>query len=191
VAARVRAHDQRDLRHDAGRGHVAAEDLAVEAERDDALLDARAAALVDADDRPAGPDRQVHDLDDLLAVDLAERAAEDRDVLAEHAHRAAVHGAVAGHHAVTVGPVALLAEVRRAVPGQLVQFDERAGVEQQLDALTGGLLALGVLLLDHARRAGVHCFLVAPVQVGQLPGRGVDVRLLAGGGGRTAHSAAA
>ena len=131
VAARVRAHDQRDLRDHAGRADVAAEDLAVEAERDDTLLDARAAALVDADDRPAGLDRQVHDLDDLLAVHLAERAAEDRDVLAEHAHRTAVDGAVAGHHAVAVRAVLLQAEVGGAVPGQLVQFDERAGVEQQ------------------------------------------------------------
>lgn len=48
------------------------EDLAVQAERDDAFLDARAGALVDADQRTAGTQGQVHDLDDLLAVDLAE-----------------------------------------------------------------------------------------------------------------------
>ena len=42
----------------------------------------RAAARVDdADDRAAGLHREVHDLDDLLAGDLAERAAEDREVL--------------------------------------------------------------------------------------------------------------
>ena len=45
-----RAHDQGDLRDDAGGVHVALEDLAVEAEGDHALLDPRAAALVDADD---------------------------------------------------------------------------------------------------------------------------------------------
>ena len=85
VPAGGRAHDQRDLRDDAGGAHGAVEDLAVQAERDDALLDARAAALVDADDRAAGLHREVEHLDDLLAVDLAERAAEDGDVLAEHA----------------------------------------------------------------------------------------------------------
>ena len=85
--------------------HVAVEDLGVQAERDDALLDPRAAAVVDADHRAAGLQRVVHHLDDLLAEDLAERAAEDREVLAEHADRPAVDGAVAGHHAVAVGPV--------------------------------------------------------------------------------------
>jgi hypothetical protein len=73
---------------------------AVEAQRDDALLDARARAVVDADERAAGLDRQFLDLDDLLAVHLAEAAAEHRGVLAEDAHVAAVDGAVAGDHAV-------------------------------------------------------------------------------------------
>jgi hypothetical protein len=42
------------------------------------------------DDRARRSQREVHDLDDLLAVDLAERAAEDGRVLAEHAHLPAV-----------------------------------------------------------------------------------------------------
>src|SRR3712207_6568214 len=101
------AHHQGDLRDDTGGVHVAPEDLAVEAEGDHALLDARAAALVDADDGAAVADGQVEDLDDLLAVDLAEAAAEDRDVLGEDAHRAAVDGAVAGDDAVPEGPPGL------------------------------------------------------------------------------------
>ena len=100
VPARGGAHDQRDLRDDAGGQDVVAEDLAVQAERDDALLDAGAGAVVDADERAAGLDRQLLDLDDLLAVDLAEAAAEHGGVLAEDADVAAVDGAVAGHHAV-------------------------------------------------------------------------------------------
>ena len=151
VPAGAGAHDQRDLRDDAGGVHVAAEDLAVQAERDDALLDAGAGALVDADDRAAGLDGEVHHLGDLLAVDLAQRAAEDGEVLGEHAHLAAVDLAVAGDHAVAVGPVLLEAERDRAVPGQLVELDEGALVEEQLDALAGGLAALGVLLLDRLR----------------------------------------
>ena len=47
------------------------------------------------------------------------------------------------------------------MPGQLVQLDERALVEQRVDALAGGHLALGVLLLDGSRRAGVHGLVVA------------------------------
>ena len=165
----------RDLRDDARGVHVAAEDLAVQAERDDALLDAGAGALVDADDRAAGLDGEVHHLGDLLAVHLAERAAEDREVLGEHAHLAAVDGAVAGDHAVAVRAVLLQPERRRAVPGQLVELDERALVEEQLDPLAGGLAALGVLLLDRLRRAGVDGLVEASVQVGELAGRGVEV----------------
>ncbi len=175
VAAGAVAHDHRDLRDDSGGVHVAAEDLAVQAERDDALLDARSRALVDADDRAPGLDRQVHHLGDLLAVDLAERAAEDREVLAEDADLAAVDGAVARDHAVAVRPVLLQPERRRPVPGQLVELDERALVEELLDSLAGGLAALGVLLLDRLGRARVHSFVEASLQVGQLAGRGVDV----------------
>jgi hypothetical protein len=43
-----------------------------------------------------------------------------------------------------------------AVTDELVEFDERAVVEQQFDALAGGLLALGVLLLDRLLATGRH-----------------------------------
>ena len=155
-AARARPHDQRDLRDHAGGDHVAVEDLGEQAERDHALLDPRAAAVVDADHRAAGLHRVVHHLDDLLAVHLAERAAEDGEVLAEHAHRPAVDGAVAGDHAVAVGPVGVHAEVGGAVPGQLVELGERARVEQPVDPLARGHLALGVLAL-HGRAAEPAC----------------------------------
>ena len=175
VPAGAVAHDQADLRDDAGGVHVAAEDLAVQAEGDDALLDAGAGALVDADDRAAGLDGEVHHLDDLLAVDLAQGAAEDREVLGEHADLAAVDRAVAGDDAVAVRAVLLQPEGGRAVPGELVELDEGALVEEQLDALAGGLAALGVLLLDRLRRAGVHGLVEAPLQVGELAGGRVDV----------------
>src|SRR5690606_11394215 len=145
---------------------VAAEDLAVEAERDHALLDPGATALVDADDRTAGLHGEVHDLDDLLAVDLAEAAAELRDVLAEHAHRAAVDRAVAGHDAVAVWTAFGQAEARRAVPGQLVGLDERPGVDQQVDPLAGGQLAAGVLALDGRGGRGVDRLVGTAFEVG-------------------------
>ena len=141
-------------------------------------MDARACAVVDADERAAGLDRELLDLDDLLAVDLAEAAAEHRDVLAEDADLAAVDGAVAGDH--TVAERALLSqpEVRAAVPGQRVEFDERALVQQREDALTGGQLALGVNLL-HGRLADrVQRFFGALAQIGQLARGGVDVDLV-------------
>ena len=100
VAAGARPHDQRNLRDDAGREHVALEHLAIAAERRDALLDARAAGVEQADDRRAVLDRHVLDLGDLLRVRLAERAAEHGEILGENIDRAAVDGAPAGDHAV-------------------------------------------------------------------------------------------
>jgi hypothetical protein len=44
------ADDQRDLRHHAGEQHVGVEDVAVAGEGVDALLDARAAGVLEGDD---------------------------------------------------------------------------------------------------------------------------------------------
>ena len=91
----------------------------------------------------------------LLAHDLAERAAEDREVLAEDADAAAVDRAVAGDDGVAPGPVLLHVELVRAVADERVELLEGAGVEQLLDPLAGGVLAACVLLLDRGLGAGV------------------------------------
>jgi hypothetical protein len=180
-STRTRAHDQRDLRDHPGAAHVADEDLAIEPERDHALLDARAATVVDADDGAPDLRGQVHDLDDLLAVDLAERPPEHRGVLTEHRNRPPVDRPGAGHDAVAERPLLLHAEVGGPVPGECVQLDERPGVEQLVDALAGGLAALLLLALDGGLAAGVHRRVHAQVQVGELAGRGVDVGLVGAG----------
>ena len=147
-AARARAHDQGDLRDHARAADVAEEDVAVGAERHDALLDASAPGVVDPDHRAADLGRQVHDLAHLLGHDLAQRAAEDGEVLAEDADAAALDRAVAGHHRVAPRPVLVHLEVGRAVADVGVELLERARVEQLLDPLARRVLALGVLLLD-------------------------------------------
>ena len=182
-AARARPHDQRDLRDHARGHHVPVEDLPEQAERDHTLLDPGPAAVVDADDRAADLQRVVHHLDDLGAVDLAERPAEHREVLAEHADRAAVYRAVPGDHAVAVRPVLFDAEVGGPVPGELVELHERARVQQLLDPLPRGQLSPRVLLPHRLRGAGVHGLLAAPLQVGNLPGGRVRVRIVAAGAG--------
>ena len=155
-AARARPEHDADLRDHTRRLDVAQEDAAVGRERDDALLDARAAAVVEADERRAGRLRQVHDLVDLLGVHLAERAAEDREVLAEDEDLATVDRAPARDHAVGERPVVLDAEAVRAVAGQHVELDERAGVEQQLEALPGGELARSCWRRTDASLPGVR-----------------------------------
>ena len=129
------------------------EDPAVHGEGHDALLDPGPGAVVEAHERDADGRGQVHDLVDLLGEDLAERTAEHGEVLGEDAHLAAVDRAPAGDDAVGVGA---LVEPRGPRAGQLVELDERTVVEQVLDALPGGHLALGVLSLDGALGAGVQ-----------------------------------
>ncbi len=110
---------------------------------------------------------EVHDLVDLLAEHLAERATEHGEVLAEDAHLAAVDRPEAGDHPVGVGPPGLEAHPRRAVAGQEVQLLEAVGVEEVLDALAGRHLAPFVLALDRLRRAGVAGLLLAALQFGE------------------------
>ena len=147
-AAGTRPQDQRDLRHDPGRQRVAQEDVGVAAERHDAFLDSRAARIIQADDRRADLDREVHHLADLLGVRFRQRSAENREVLAEDEHEPAVDRAVTGDDAVAQVALAVQAEVSRAVRDERVQLDERIRVEQQLQSLARRQLAAIVLLLD-------------------------------------------
>ena len=59
-AAGAGAHDQRDLRNDAGSARVAVEDLAIRSQRINTFLDACAAGIVQADERGAVLVSQVH-----------------------------------------------------------------------------------------------------------------------------------
>ncbi len=142
------AHDERNLRDDAGSVDVVAEDVREHGQRGDAFLDAGAAAVEDAHHRAAVAQREFLDLDDLLAVDLAQRAAVDGEVLAVDRHRAAVHRAVAGDEPVAERLLLLHAEGRGTVHGQGVELDEGALVQQEVDAFAGGVLAACVLLFD-------------------------------------------
>ena len=65
-AAGARAHHERELRDDTRELHVAPEDLGVAGERDNALLDSRAARVVDPDHRAAVLAREIEHLADLL-----------------------------------------------------------------------------------------------------------------------------
>src|SRR6202012_1305042 len=106
-AAGAGTHDQADLRDHAAAFDVAGEDVTVGAEADDALLDPRAARVVDA--APRRPDRgdHVHDLAHLLRHDLTEAAAEDGEVLGEDEDRAAFDLPVAGDDGGTPRPFLL------------------------------------------------------------------------------------
>ena len=141
------------------------EDPAVGVERDHTLLDAGAGTVVEPDHRDADGGGQIHHLVDLFGEDLTERAAEDGEILAEHADPSSVDGAEPGDHPVGVGPVLLEPHAVGPVPGQHVHLLERAVVEQVVDALPGGHLAPGVVLLD---RPGRPCVSGLLATLGQL-----------------------
>ena len=104
---------------------------------------------------------QVHDLAHLFGHDFTERSAEDGEVLGEDEDLAAVDRAVAGDHGVAPRTALGHVEVGGAVPDESVEFLERAGVEQDIEAFAGGQLAFGVVLLDRLFRSGVDGLLHA------------------------------
>jgi hypothetical protein len=67
-AAGAGAHDGGNLRHDAARERVAQEDIGVTGQGSDALLNTRAAGIVQADDRGPVLQREVHHLANFLRV---------------------------------------------------------------------------------------------------------------------------
>ena len=107
-----------------------------------------AARVVQTDDRTPCLHREIHDLDDFLAENLAEGSAEDGEVLREDTYGPAVDRAVAGQYPIAEGTILLLPEVVGAVPGQSVYLLVGTLVEKRLDPLKSGHLALGVLLVD-------------------------------------------
>jgi hypothetical protein len=79
-------------------------------------------------------------------VGLGEGAAEDGEVLGEDVHQAAVDPAGAGDDAITGEDLLLESEVGGAVGDEAIELDEAALVEQEIQPLSGGELALLVLL---------------------------------------------
>ena len=168
-AARRRPHDEADLRDDAGGLDVPPEDLRVAGERDDSLLDPRAARVVDADQRAAELRREVHHLADLLGERLRQAAAEDREVLREDEDLAAEDRPVAGDDRVPVRPPIHHPEERIPVAHVAVELDERARIEQLLRALAGEQLALLTLPRDRLLAARVQRLVAQLLELLELP----------------------
>ncbi len=91
----------------------------------------------------------------LLAEDLAQRAAVDSEVLAEDAHLAPIDGAETGDDPVGVRAL-VVGQPGDPGAGQHVQLLKRALVEEVVDPLPGGHLASFVLALHGVGGAGVE-----------------------------------
>ena len=147
-AACARTHHRGDLRHDARRQRIAKENLGVAGEREDAFLNARAARVVQADNRRAHLDREIHDLHDFGGVGFGQRSAKDGEILCERVDGTSVYAAVTGDDAVARDDLVGHPEIEAAMGDELVDFFERIRIEQQLDALAGGQLAGRTLALE-------------------------------------------
>ena len=88
------------------------------------------------------------DLADLLGVRLGQRSTEDREVLAEDEHQAPVDGAVASDDAIAQVALLVQTEVGGPMDNERVELDERSRIQQQVQSLARGQLALGMLLVD-------------------------------------------
>ena len=163
VAAGARAHDHRNLRDDAGRQHVALKHFRIAAERRDALLDARAARVVEADDRRPVAERHVLHLLDLLCVRLRQRAAEHGEILGEDEDRPPVDQPPAGDHPVARHLLLGHAELAGAVLDEHVELLEGAVVEQHVEPLARRELAARMLLRDALRAPALPRFLAPPL----------------------------
>ncbi len=134
-AACARPHDDADLRDDAAGERIAQEDIGVAGQAPDALLDARAAAVVETDDWRAGLHRHFHDLADLLRVDFAQRAADDGEILRIDVYEPTVDRPPAGDHAVAERTLAIHAEVACAVGDEGIDLVKAARIAQDIETL--------------------------------------------------------
>src|SRR6266404_2046136 len=140
--------DATDLRHHATGQRVAQKNIRVTAETDDAFLNARAAGIIQSDDRRADFHRQVHYFANLFGVSFRKRTAKDREVLRENENLATIDQTVTGNYAVAGIELFLHAKISRAMDHQLIEFFKRSFIQQELDALARGQLVCGVLLLN-------------------------------------------
>src|ERR1035437_3991421 len=141
-------HDEGELGDDAAVVDVAGKDIGVTRQADHALLDPRAAGVVDAKTWAADLGGPVHDLDHLLGEDLPQAAADSSGIVGEDGDLAPVDVPVAGDNTIPGDALVGHAEVLVAVQDEGVELDEAARVEHLFDPLTRRQLALLVLLLD-------------------------------------------
>ena len=162
-AAGRRAHDGGDLGNHA-RGHdVVLENLPVAGQAHHPFLDTGTARIVQADHRRAGPEAHFHDLADLFRMRQGERAPEGGKILGVDESHAAVNLTVAGDDPVARDLLLGHVEIGASMGLEAIQFHKGVGIEQGIDPLPGGHLALRVLLFDAFRPPA---FQRLPVSVG-------------------------
>src|SRR6185437_14427761 len=129
-ATRARAQNDADLRNHSACLHISPENFGVTTEALDALLDSRAAGIVQSDHRRPGLDREIHDLANLRCVRSRETSSENREVLRKNVNDPTTDRPMAGDHAVAQEFLLLHPEIRAPMGDELVELDEASRVEK-------------------------------------------------------------
>ena len=127
-------------------------------------MDPRTAGVEQPDDRRADFHRLFLHLDDLLGVGAGQRPAEHREIFREHEHHTTVDRAPTGDDAIPGDALFGHAEIRGAVLHEHVELFERVFVQQKVQTLPGGELALGVLAGDPLLAAAHPGLVPAPLK---------------------------
>ena len=160
------AADDGDLRNGSRELHVAVEDAGITVEAVDALLHARAAGVVDEDERSAGLERHDHHFDDLAAMHLSRSAAEHREVLAGQVNETTVDRRCSCHDAIRGQIFAGHSEVGGAMHRKDSDLFKAGLVDQRGNAFACRQFAGCVLLFDPIPAAAKLQFGASSAQVG-------------------------
>lgn len=131
------------------------ENIGISAQRRHAFLNARAAAVVDDNERTLHLNRHVHDMTDFFGMILAQRAADDGKILGRRAGCHAADFAESGYDAVARHAPSVHAEIIDSGFNQLSDLNERARIKQQFQPLPRAELARRLLFL-HTPCAAAH-----------------------------------
>lgn len=142
------AHDQGDLRDNAGGVDVALEDLCVTRQTVYTLLDASTARVVHANHRRTHKRSLVHDFADLLSVCLGQTTAHSCEVLRVGKDHLSVDGSLACDAAIAWNLLLLHPELNTPVALKHVELHERSLVKEQLDSLASRQSVVGVVLVN-------------------------------------------
>ena len=137
-AARARTGDNRNLRNDARRLHVAIENIAEAFQRHFAFGNARASGVVDSDNRHAHLERVFLHFANFLRVFVPERTALHGEVLRINRDRTPVDVPDAGNDAVAGQILALHAEILAVMLDVHPELHKRARLHESRDAVARG-----------------------------------------------------
>jgi hypothetical protein len=151
------SHDATNLRYHSARQGVAQENVGVASQTHHAFLNARAAGIVQADDRNTDLHCQVENLANLFCVRFRERTTEDCEVLSKHNHAPPVYQPIAGNYTIARIELLVETEVLRTMHHEFAKLFKALLIKQEVDPLARRHFFCRVLLFDALCAATLFC----------------------------------